>query len=421
MKRCDMRRIAIGVAACAVGLAAVAWAAEPSAGASLLFVQGDVVVRAVGGEWQPAQAGQPLRVGDEVRVGEGAYAELSYDRDHTSVSRLDKTGTVVIEQDDDGGVRVRLKQGRLFNIIAPLQTGQHFVVQTPEAVASVRGTVFEGDRAEATGTTFAVYDQGDPQAHEVVAQAVDAAGRPVGEERVLGEGWQTEIREGRLAEAVAVSTEKTEAARELLSEVERHAQEPSSTERAPSVPQGPPPGAPPTGGRSPMEPGSPAAGQELPRTGEAPSRLEPRDAAALSEVLGVSPEALQRMSPEEMATHIEQLGPEEKQRFDASRVLESSAGQDRLPEGSSQERLAHEEERRKQQDMLEHRTELLERQADVLQRREGIIEQRRDDLRTPQEVLPPPPAYEPSHAPTEGSTTTIAPPPSDPNTSSTYH
>lgn len=306
MNGCRIKTVCVGLAvACAVGAAAVSWSAEPSSvttssGAYVFFMKGDVAVRSAGGAWQPARVGQSLQIGDEVRVGDGAYAELAYDRNHTTVSRLDKAGTVVIEAAGAEGVRVRLKQGRLFNVVAPLQTGQHFVVQTPEAVASVRGTVFEGDRAPETGTLFAVYDQGDPQAHEVVTQAVDASGRSVGEERVIGEGLQTEIKEGRVAEPAAVPTEKVEAAREMLQEVERHAQEPPTTERQ-STTQGPPPGAPPTGqANAPTVGGSPERGPGA-AAATAGEHAPPSDAMKqeMASKLGVTPEALDQMTPQQ--------------------------------------------------------------------------------------------------------------------------
>ncbi len=260
------------LAALALSLAPLGWAEEPAAppvAASILFVKGDVTMRVGGGTWQVAKAGQPLVPGTEVRVGPQSSAELAYDAAHTRVSRLDQEGVIVVDEAGSDGVRIRLKQGRLFNIVSPLQTGEHFIVQTPEAVASVRGTIFEGDHAPDTGSKFAVYNQGDNQKHEIVTQPIDAEGKPVGEEKVIGEGMQAGVQGGRLSEPEPVPPEKQAQAVELMKEVEQHSHEGAPDNNANKQTGGG--GAPPPGGTPPTTPSgtstTPSGGSSAPTLG----------------------------------------------------------------------------------------------------------------------------------------------------------
>ncbi len=274
-----------------LGLFPVCGAADPvRTEASLLFTGGEVAVRSHGGDWRAAHAGEPLQAGDEVRVGPGAYAELGYDQAHTTVSRLDQEGVAVIAETGPAGVRVRLQQGRLFNLVAPLSAGGHFVVETPEAVASVRGTVFDGVRDVAHHRSeFKVFDLGDETAHAVVVQAMDEAGRPRGAEQVIAEGYKTAVDARGPREVERLNPQEAQDGRDVLERVKEH-QETAPRESEQRVQQGPPPGAPPTAPRD---------------VSAFTTAMEPQSVAVLAETLGVKPEELRSKSPQELGELVE--------------------------------------------------------------------------------------------------------------------
>ena len=291
--------------------ASIAQAAEPAGvetQASILFAHGDVVVRPDGGEWQPARTGQMLSAGAEVRVGPQAYVELAYDRAHATVSRLDQEGVVKITEAGPDGIRLELRRGRLFNLVAPLASGQHFVVQTPEAVASVRGTAFEGVRTD--HTEIKVFDLGDAEPHQVAVQAIDAAGRAVGEERLLDEGEKAATEAGRVREAESLSSEEQQGGQERLQAVEQHAEDAAPREGAQQIPLGgPPPGAPPAGlVEAPASaPNVSTLSMDAVPPREAPG-VPPMDEAhiqAMADVLGVAPEHFKEMSPRDVSERME--------------------------------------------------------------------------------------------------------------------
>jgi len=149
-------RASFGVAfAVAAGLVLAAASTSAQTGAHVLRVVGSVEFAT--GEppsWQAAQPGQGLPPGAAIRTGDGARAEVALD-----------SGTVRIYENsllripalrDSGANRLWLGHGAgIFDV--ELSHGDRFEVETPEAVAAVKGTRFhvsvERDRA-----SFGVYE-----------------------------------------------------------------------------------------------------------------------------------------------------------------------------------------------------------------------------------------------------------------------
>ena len=124
--------------------------------AVLKKAQGDVRVRAQGEEdFEPAAAGAPLLLGDEIQTAGKSSAHIVFLNGDTVLlkenSRLALTGT---KKD----VELSIPLGEfLIGLKRTLRGGESFRVKTPAAVAAVRGTLFWGLAAANKDTTYASF------------------------------------------------------------------------------------------------------------------------------------------------------------------------------------------------------------------------------------------------------------------------
>lgn len=103
-----------------------------------LTIKGQVFVRPDGGDEAPLKEGALLNPGDELRVGDDAFADLAFDEEHNNVVRLESGSEIIIGRT----LRVEMDKGRVFARLKALPAGSKFEVQTPTAVAMVRGSVY---------------------------------------------------------------------------------------------------------------------------------------------------------------------------------------------------------------------------------------------------------------------------------------
>jgi hypothetical protein len=96
------------------------------------------------GSWSPAVTGMELVQGDSVRTLEGAEARIIFFE--YSVMRLAPLTEIMIEafspDPDDTYIYIRQEAGRTWNKVLSLSGISSYEVETPEAIASVRGTAF---------------------------------------------------------------------------------------------------------------------------------------------------------------------------------------------------------------------------------------------------------------------------------------
>ena len=115
--------------------------------ATLNLLQGSVAVQAGGASAHQGADGETLRRGDTVRTGEGRAAIEYFDG---SVTRLDRgtvfTITELASSPQDERIAGRQASGSTFSRVVELTgSDSRFDVETPSAIASVRGTVFFTD------------------------------------------------------------------------------------------------------------------------------------------------------------------------------------------------------------------------------------------------------------------------------------
>jgi ferric-dicitrate binding protein FerR (iron transport regulator) len=153
-------------------------AAEPTTGAGeLVEFTGKVEVATAGQGWAAAKAGQPLRVGDQVRTGPASRATCRLsDR---SVIRVDQDTVLELRAPEQPGAtrRFLLRVGGLFLLNREKPAAVEF--ETPVASGAIRGTEFVL-RADASGATRLTLLDG----------AVDLSGAGITVGLVPGqEGW----------------------------------------------------------------------------------------------------------------------------------------------------------------------------------------------------------------------------------------
>jgi ferric-dicitrate binding protein FerR (iron transport regulator) len=159
-------------------------------GAIVTSVEGEVAAStAPGAAWRPVERGWRLGPTSSIKTGPGSSAELMVE-DQTAL-RVDPDTTLTIEKASRKGyvreLKLKLARGRLLSsVVKANKFGKaRYSVQTPLAVASIRGTVFVADAAEES-SRLAVFEG------TVQAQSLE---RPE-EEVEVGEKMEMDVKPG---------------------------------------------------------------------------------------------------------------------------------------------------------------------------------------------------------------------------------
>lgn len=130
--------------------------------ARLTSFKGDVEIFAAGDDSRAlrAEKGMPLQQGDRIRTGEGSSAELSLDG--ISLIELSALSDFSFDNVRRSRTSFKLSAGTFLAKIKSLLPGQGMQVETPAAVAAVRGTEFgvQIDPDTPDETDVGVFDEG---------------------------------------------------------------------------------------------------------------------------------------------------------------------------------------------------------------------------------------------------------------------
>lgn len=162
-----------GAAAAIVGMAAVAAflllgaaAGGFATGTVLSIIAGDVHIRQTGQlAFAPARDGMTLQAGDQVRTAESGYASITF-FDGSSVTlepgtEVNLSSMVHGRPGQASATAIALQQlsGVVWTRVAPMASAaSRFQLETPAAVAVVRGTLLLTEVAEGGATTFRCYE-----------------------------------------------------------------------------------------------------------------------------------------------------------------------------------------------------------------------------------------------------------------------
>lgn len=164
--------------------------------ATLTVALGEVrVSTAPGASWEAAEPGMTLAAAARLKTGDDGSADLLFE-DGTAL-RVEKNASLAIQTArDTGGWReywVRLWSGRLLSQVAKKgPTPVKYKVQTPVAVAAVRGTEFVADASD-KDTQLAVFEG------KVETQSMDAGEKPLGDAVALTPDQEVTLDQGRPA------------------------------------------------------------------------------------------------------------------------------------------------------------------------------------------------------------------------------
>jgi hypothetical protein len=138
MKKYDRLVSCAGLFFCVFGVMALARAAQ------IIHVEGNVQVQSPSDEvWKKAENGMEVTIGDSVRTARHSKAGIALDAEKKNVIELGEKTLVVLNSATANTIdRMDLTRGRIYSNLEGIKSGLDFQVNTPSAVAGVRGSSY---------------------------------------------------------------------------------------------------------------------------------------------------------------------------------------------------------------------------------------------------------------------------------------
>lgn len=185
----------------------------------VLSVKGAVKVIQGSGESAALKEGDLLKKGAKIETAEGAEADIAFDKDWKNILRIETESAA--ELSSIFPAKVGLEKGGLFAKLRQIPKDSSFEVQTPTALAAVRGTEY---RTTFEGGQTQVFNSSNS---EVFVYGRDAAGNASGEPVVLAHSQKTTVtktgespKPGEL-----MSTDETKKGEEMKTAIEEKVEE----------------------------------------------------------------------------------------------------------------------------------------------------------------------------------------------------
>ncbi len=144
---------------------AVAGAQSVLHAAEMLYVEGRVQVQSPSdNEWKTAEKGMRLEVGDLVRTARHSFADIALDLEKKNTIRVEEKTLVTLNSSSANTLdRLDLAKGKIYANLEDIKAGLSFEVNTPSAVAGVRGSSYsvyvERDSDEVVAYKDTIYIQ----------------------------------------------------------------------------------------------------------------------------------------------------------------------------------------------------------------------------------------------------------------------
>jgi hypothetical protein len=106
----------------------------------VMLVHGQVFRVTADGQKNPLKEGELLKAGDSLEVAADSYIDIAYDKQWNNVTRVWHDSHVKIESVYPTGLK--MENGDLLARLNKLPLHSTFEVETPNAIAAVRGSVF---------------------------------------------------------------------------------------------------------------------------------------------------------------------------------------------------------------------------------------------------------------------------------------
>lgn len=161
-----------------------------------------------------------LTTGETIETGPGGYVDLSLDPQRKNITRIEENTKAVLRSLDPGTIDI--VEGSIFAKLRALPKKSEFQVETPIAIAVVRGSAYRTSHAEGEGTKVYNYSNSP-----VYVYAKNADGKAEGEPAVLSYEEKTEVKnKGEApAEPKLMSTAEKEGGSSDLSALEDYDQD----------------------------------------------------------------------------------------------------------------------------------------------------------------------------------------------------
>ena len=128
------------LSACIIGGGAVSF----SRAAEIIYLEGSVQVQSAADDtWRKAEKGMQVDIGDSVRTARHSRVDIALDAEKQNTIRLEQKTQVVLNSASEGNLdRLDLSRGMVYSNLENIKAGLSFEVNTPSAVAGVRGSSY---------------------------------------------------------------------------------------------------------------------------------------------------------------------------------------------------------------------------------------------------------------------------------------
>lgn len=112
--------------------------------AEVLYLEGRVQLQSSTDiEWTPLAKGMQVEIGDSIRTARNSFVDIALDKAKLNTIRIDQKSMVVLNSDTSGAFdRLDLTKGKVIANLEDLKSGMNFEVNTPSAIAGVRGSSY---------------------------------------------------------------------------------------------------------------------------------------------------------------------------------------------------------------------------------------------------------------------------------------
>ncbi len=155
------------------------------------------------------KVGDVLKMGDRVIVTHGNKVQLSFDKDCKNIVQVE--GDAMFYMDPAQPAKIQLQKGKMFALLDNLSPGSQFAIQTPTAVAAVRGTQYQvnilGQQSNImTYRGRVLVSSVDAQGNETLDSVILEAGQKTSVDEVnKAPAEPSQMTEGELSEITVVS------------------------------------------------------------------------------------------------------------------------------------------------------------------------------------------------------------------------
>lgn len=112
--------------------------------AEVVYLEGRVQVQSSTDiDWTPLAKGMQVEIGDSIRTARNSFVDIALDKAKLNTIRIEQKSLVVLNSESSGTFdRLDLTKGRVIANLEDLKSGMNFEINTPSAIAGVRGSSY---------------------------------------------------------------------------------------------------------------------------------------------------------------------------------------------------------------------------------------------------------------------------------------